>query len=145
VEKEKSTKNAERMLELKLEIENSLSEKPLWKHVHVDLNFPKNVKIVWNLLNLQKDALEDITDVQEDVWEKHVQFVQKLLVKHPNLLINYALENTPEDAEDFTVEEKEESEEKKREKEDVKEEKKDVKKDVKKEKKNVKENTKLSL
>jgi len=79
--------------------------------------------------------------VQEDVWEKHVQLVQELLVQHPNLLINCALENTPEDAEDFIAEEKEELEEKK----DVKEEEKKEKKEEKKEEKDVKENTKLLL
>jgi len=143
VDKEKQTKNAERTLELKLEIENSPLEKLHWKHVHVDPNFPKNVKIVSNQPNLQKDVLEDTIDVQEDVWEKHVPLVQKPLVQHLNLLTNCASANIPEDVEDFIAEEKEESEKKKEKKEDVKEKKKEKKKEEKKEKKNVKENTKL--
>jgi len=89
---------------MKLELEKLNLEEMLWKHVHVDPNFLKNAK---KDFKPPKDVQEDSIDVQEDVWEKHAELVQELLVQHPNLLINCALENTQEDVEDFTTEEKE--------------------------------------
>jgi len=75
-----------------------------WNLVHVDLNFLQNANKAWNLPNLQEDVLENITDVQEDVWEKHVDLVQKLNVQEnqPKL---FAEEDMQEDAEDFKTEE----------------------------------------
>jgi len=103
----KSTKNAEDVLENKSKIEKLYLEELLWKHVHVDLNFPKNVKIVSNLPNLQEDVQEDITDVQEDVWEEHAQLVQKPLVQEEQLKL-FVLKDIKEDVENFTVEDTEE-------------------------------------
>jgi len=93
------------VLEKDLQIEKSLSEKLLWKHVHVNLNFLKNVKQTSKPL---EDVQEDITDAPEDAWEEHVKFVQELNVQLQNLLINCASENTTKDAEEFIAEDTEE-------------------------------------
>lgn len=47
-------------------------------HVIVDQNFQKDAKETFT----EEDAQEDITDVQEDVWEKLAQSVQNLNVFH---------------------------------------------------------------
>jgi len=90
-----------------------------WKHVHVILNFLKNVKIISKLI---EDVEEDSIDAQEDAWEKHADLVQKLNVQEKQLKL-FAEQDMQEDAEEFTTEEKEDSivEEKEEEKEEVKE------------------------
>jgi len=97
-----------------------------WKHVHVILNFLKNVKIISKLI---EDVEEDSIDAQEDAWEKHADLVQKLNVQEKQLKL-FAEQDMQEDAEEFTTEEKEDSivEEKEEEKEEVKENKENKKK-----------------
>jgi len=79
--------------------------------VLADQNSQRNVK---KTLRLQRDAPESTTDVQEDVWEKHVELVQELHVQQKMKKLNWknAEEPTEEVAEDFTAEELSEDTEK---------------------------------
>jgi len=91
--------------------------------VLADQNSQRNVK---KTLRLQKDAQENTTDVQEDVWEKHAELVQELLVQQRKLKEQNwknAEEPTEEVAEDSIAEEPSEknAEEKEEKKENTRE------------------------
>jgi len=79
--------------------------------VHANPNFPKNVKII---LKPQRNASESTIDVQEDVWEKHVELVQDMhatedqLKRIAEVLVQEDAENfiAQEDTENLTEKEK---------------------------------------
>jgi len=79
--------------------------------VHANPNFPKNVKII---LKPQRNASENTIDVQEDVWEKHVELVQDMhatedqLKRIAEVLVQEDAENfiAQEDTENLTEKEK---------------------------------------
>jgi len=69
--------------------------------VHANPNFPKNVKII---LKPQRNASESTIDVQEDVWEKHVELVQDMHATEDQLK-RIAEVLVQEDAENFIAQE----------------------------------------
>jgi len=107
VVQEASTNHAEPNWEEKSEKEKSTLEELHWRHVLADQNFQRNVK---KNLSLQTNVQENSTDVQEDVWERHAELAQELLVLEKPKRRN-AEELTEEVAKDFTAEDTEEQEE----------------------------------
>jgi len=73
VEKDLNSKNAENKSENNTESLNNNSEPLRWLHVLVKQGL--NAK----MQNL-KDAIKDWANVDQNVWEVHVEFVQPLLV-----------------------------------------------------------------
>jgi len=124
VEKDLNSKNAENKSENNTESLNNNSEPLHWLHVLVKQK--SNVK-TQNL----KDAIEDWTNAEQNVWEMHVEFVQPLLVLLEQMERKNVQEEWEEDVSKFTPQKKSYRKEKRR----IRKEKRKARKEAKKQKK----------